>query len=876
MTTIPAPERGSCRRPFLSSLWVRPRFGLVTVFVLLLLVPATVRAQGGGDATPLQSIEDRTDGMTLIDGFFPLYYEAEFDRLWMEVSRFDTEVLHMSGLAAGLGSNDIGLDRGGGSGSRIVTFERHGRKLLMVQPNYRFRAESDNPAEERAVRDAFARSVLFSFAVGAESPGRVLVDLTDFILADQTGIAGRLGGYQFNRDRSSVYLPMTQGFPENTEIEAELTFVQGGAAAAGAGGRGSGALEGVGSVAASGAAASLRVHQSFVKLPDEPIEPRAWDPRQALGAASWEDFTVPLGESMTQRFVRRHRLEKADPSAAVSDPVEPIVYYIDAGVPEPMRSALLEGARWWNQAFEAIGYRNAFQVELLPEGASSLDVRYNVVNWVHRSTRGWSSGGSVTDPRTGEILKGTVTLGSGRVRQDYLLAEGLLSPYETGTEAPPELEEWALARLRQLSAHEIGHTLGFAHNYYDSELGRISVMDYPHPLVTLNPDGGLDYSEVYDVGMGEWDYVSVAYGYQDYPDGVNEEEELQKILDDAWDRDNIFLSGDASLHPRVDVWSNGTDAAAELARMMAVRSVAMDRFGERAIRLGQPMSEIEKVLVPLYLHHRYQIDAAGSMIGGVDYIYSLRGDGRTPFTHVSGADQRRALGALLGVLEPAELALPARLIDQIPPRPSGFRGGREYFPRWTGGMFDVITPAVVLADHTIGNILDDSKAARIIEQSSVDPTIPGLGEVIDRLFGSVFGATAADPYEAEISRAVEWVAVTRVMGLAGGAAMPQVRAVALKKLEDRKEALEGLMASADDSDAAHYSLLSGTIERFLEDPTTAPALPSAPAAPPGAPIGLWPQDYLAGSEWMADLGTGATSNPWLEAFGLPSYWVPGG
>jgi hypothetical protein len=278
---------------------------IAVVFLFLFLVPAILQAQGGGDPQPLPTIEAHTEGMTLIDGFFPLYYESEHDRLWMEVSRFDTEVLHMSGLAAGLGSNDVGLDRGSGSGSRIVTFERHGRKLMMVQPNYRFRVESENPAEERAVRDAFARSVLFSFEVEAESGGRVLVDLTDFVLSDQTQIARRLGGYQFNRDRSSLYLPMTQGFPENTEIEAELTFVQGGASTGS--GRGGAFFEGVGSVAATGGAASLRVHQSFVKLPDEPIEPRTWDPRQALGATSWMDFNAPLGESLTKRVVSRPR-----------------------------------------------------------------------------------------------------------------------------------------------------------------------------------------------------------------------------------------------------------------------------------------------------------------------------------------------------------------------------------------------------------------------------------------------------------------------------------------------------------------------------------------------------------------------------------------
>jgi hypothetical protein len=748
---------------------------------------------------------------------------------------------------------------------------------MMVQPNLRFRAESDNPAEERAVRDAFARSVLYAFDIAAQSPGRVLVDLTGFVLSDQTQIARRLGGYQFNRERSSIYLPMTQGFPENTEIEAELTFVQGGGAGTAGTSRGGGFFEGVGSVAASPAAASLRVHQSFVNLPEEPMEGRAFDPRQAAGAATWQDYTVPLGQPMTTQVIRRHRLEKVDPSAAMSDPVEPIVYYLDAGVPEPMRSALLEGARWWNDAFEAIGYRNAFRVEILPEGASSLDVRYNVINWVHRSTRGWSSGGSVTDPRTGEILKGTVTLGSLRVRQDYMLAEGLLSPYEEGTETPPELEEWALARIRQLSAHEVGHTLGFGHNYYDSEAGRISVMDYPHPWVTLNPDGSLDYSEVYDVGMAEWDTVSVAYAYQDFPEGVNEEEELQKILDDAWQRDIIYLSGqDTDLHPRVDVWSNGTDAGEELERMMAVRSAAMNRFGERAIKLGRPMAEIEKVLVPLYLHHRYQIDAAASVLGGVDYIYSLRGDGRTPFTYVSGADQRRTLQSLLSVLQPSELAIPKRIVDQIPPRPSGFRAGREYFPRWTGGMFDVITPAVVLADQTLSNILQSSKAARMVEQNALDSTIPGLGEVIDEVFGSVFGAAAASPYEAEISRAVEWLAVARVMGLASGASMPQVRAIALKRLEHQNEVLEGMMASADDSDAAHFSLLSSTIERFLEDPTTAPALPTPPSAPPGAPIGHWPLDYLEGSDWIRTLGSGGEANPWLEAFDLPWSWWTGG
>jgi hypothetical protein len=408
---------------------------LIAVVVTLSLALATNASPGNaqerraGDQEALQSIEERTAGMVRIDGFFPLYWDAAAGQLWMEIDQMETEVLNLTGTGAGLGSNDIGIDRGQLAGSRIVKFERVGRKIFMVQPNYRFRSSSDNPSEVQAVTDAFARSILWDFAVAAQTDGRVLVDMNGFLLRDATGLSGRLrpGTYRFDSGRSSIYMPMTKGFPKNTEMEAELTFVRqpGGG---GGGGFGGGAFEGVSSVAASGEAASLRVHQSFVELPDDNYEPRQFDPRSGYGALSYQDYSAPLGESMTKRFIRRHRLEKVDPSAAMSDPVEPIVYYLDPGAPEPIRTALLEGARWWNQAFEAAGYRNAFQVEIRPDSISPLDVRYNVINWAHRSTRGWSYGGSVTDPRTGEIIKGSVTLGSLRIRQDYMIAEGLLAP----------------------------------------------------------------------------------------------------------------------------------------------------------------------------------------------------------------------------------------------------------------------------------------------------------------------------------------------------------------------------------------------------------------------------------------------------------------
>ncbi|HKS05120.1 MAG TPA: zinc-dependent metalloprotease [Gemmatimonadaceae bacterium] len=791
-----------------------------------------------------RTIEDRTAGMRKLDGYFPLYWDSAGGQLFMEVARFNTELLQLTGLAAGLGSNDIGLDRGQTQGSRIVFFERVGQKVLMVQPNYRFRSSSTNAAEVRAVRDAFARSVLWGFTVAAESDAgrRVLVDVTEFLVRDATNMAQRMtpGSYRLDNTRSSVYMPMTMNFPKNTEMEAELTFVsQPGAG----GGRGGGAFfEGVGSVAATSEAASVRIHQSFVELPDNNYRPRAFDPRSGFGSFSYQDYSAPLGESMTQRFIPRHRLAKQDPRAATSEAVKPIIYYLDPGTPEPIRSALLDGARWWNQAFEAAGYRNAFRVELLPEGASSLDIRYNVINWVHRSTRGWSSGASVTDPRTGEIIKGIVTLGSLRVRQDWMIAEGLLQPYTNGNEQSPEIRAWALQRMRQLSAHEVGHTLGLGHNYYDSRAGRISVLDYPHPLVTLNANGTINSSQVYADGIGEWDKVAIAYGYQDFPEGTNEPQALRAILDNAWTRDIRYMTNqDLGAHPRVDQWSNGTDAAAELTRMMSVRRAALARFGENAIKRDMPMAQIEEVLVPLYLHHRYQIEAATHVVGGVDYIYAIRGDGRAPFTVPGAADQNAALRGLMSTLAPSALALPVPLLKKIPPRPPGYGVTRELFPRYTGDAFDAITPAVVVAEQVTSMLLTPDRAARLIEQRAFDATLPGLEEVIDAFFRATLDATATSAYETEIKRAVDRVVVDALIELAESSPMSQVRAITTAKLKSRAawytNASTPAARAANSAASAHAALLAADINRFLERPAAVVPRVTAPVAPPGAPIG---------------------------------------
>jgi hypothetical protein len=525
----------------------------------------------------------------------------------------------------------------------------------------------------------------------------------------------------------------------------------------------------------------------------------------------------------------------------MSEPIKPIQYWVDPGAPEDVRKALLEGASWWAQAFESAGFRNGFKVDVLPEGADPMDIRYNMINWVHRSTRGWSTGASVADPRTGEIIKATVTLGSLRDRQDYMIFEGLLSPYKTGTEKPDVLYQSALARIRQLAAHEVGHTLGLGHNYYDSTKGWISVMDYPHPLEKLKEDGTIDLSEAYAARIGDWDKVAINYGYRVLPAG-DEDAALARILDDAWAADLRYMTNqDTDSHPRVDQWSNGVNQADELNRLMKIRRAALNRLGEHTIRKGAPMATIEEPLVPIYMYHRYTVESAASMVAGIDFIYAMRGDGRTPVKWETGANQRKALEALAGTLKPSELTIPRQILDAIPPRPPGFGRHRELFPRSTGDGFDPLSPATIAADVTIGFVLQTDRAARMVAQHAVDPALPGLEEVIDRLTKAVFDAPTATPYEAAIRRAEERVLVDRVMWLATASSNSQVRAIASWKLSK----LAARATPGNDADVANRTLLAADIKRFLERPAETMRVIPAPDAPPGAPIGDPGMDWLA-------------------------------
>lgn len=794
-------------------------------------------------ATPNSTgITNKVKGLQHYPGYFDFYWDEKKGTIWLVIDKLNTEFLYINSLAAGVGSNDIGLDRGQLGQERIMEFRRSGNKVLFVHKNYDYRAESENALERQAVQEAFAESVLWGFVVEAEEEGKLLVDATPYLLQDVHGVAKRLnetnqGTYKLEPSRSAIYLPHTKNFPNNTEFEATLTFT--------------GEAKGVWirSVTPTPESVTVRQHHSFVKLPDPGYEPRPFDPRCGYFSMSYYDYATPIDQPIQKRFITRHRLQKKDPTASVSEPVKPIVYYLDPGVPEPVRSALLEGASWWNQAFEAAGYRNAFQVKMLPADADPMDVRYNVIQWVHRSTRGWSYGGSVIDPRTGEIIKGKVTLGSLRVRQDFLIAQGLWAAYENSDTPDPRLAEMALARLRQLSAHEVGHTLGLAHNFAASINNRASVMDYPHPYITLNADSTLDFSQAYDTGIGEWDKRAILYGYQDFPEGINEKEALNAILEENRNLGLHYLTDQdarpqGSASPLAHLWDNGAWPTDELKRLMMVRNAALKRFGLNNIPSGTPLAELEKVLVPLYLAHRYQVEAVSKLIGGVNYSYPVKGfetqSGNQWKPHpVSDEKQLEALKTLLATLDTRYLEIPANLLEIIPPPPPGYPRDRESFKGYTGVAFDPMAAAESSAAATIALLLNPERLTRVLQQKAAQPQrIISPQYVIEMLLTQAFFNHRQTPWQTELAYKIEKLVVRQLIALAADKnADQQIVAIASLQLDELDKQLDRELASAANfNHKAHLSWLKNEIRLFRQNPKDY-QLPPAPAMPDGAPIG---------------------------------------
>ena len=717
--------------------------------------------------------------ITRYDGYFTFYYDNSNDKIFLEIENLDKEFLYVNALSEGIGSNDIGLDRGQLGNTRVVKFIKAGNKLLLIQPNQYYRAITDNIEEKKSVEQAFAKSILKGFVIKETKNGKYLVDATSFFIRDAHGVMGRLsakkqGKYTLDRSRSAINLKRTRAFPKNVEFDVMVTF--------------KGVPKGydIRSVVPTSTSVTVNQHHSFIELPDNKYTPRKFDPRSGANAMSYLDYATPVNESIKKRFIYRHRLQKKNPNAAKSEAVEPIIYYLDRGTPEPVRSALLDGARWWNQAFESIGFTNAFQVKMLPEDADLLDVRYNVIQWVHRSTRGWSYGSSVSDPRTGEIIKGHVSLGSLRIRQDFLIAQALQAPYASDDTSDQFALEMALARIRQLSAHEVGHTIGLAHNFAASSKGRSSVMDYPHPTLSIK-DGKVDFTDAYDTKIGDWDKVSIAYSYGEYLE--NEDASLSKLLDEAFKKGARFISDQdarplGSAHAYAHLWDNGSDVSEELENLLSIRRNSIANFSKDNIKSNQPYSVLEDVFVPLYFLHRYQTEGVIKMIGGLDYTYAIKDDGNTIVKRIPGKLERKALVSVIKTLSVEELAIPKKILDLFPPRAFNYGRTRESFKSKTGVAFDPFGAVETASAMTLGILLHPERVTRLVQHNSLDSSQLGLVEVLDDLIANSFQKSYEDSYYQELQNIVNYQVLNHLFHLSSNKDMYwQVNAIVNDKID---------------------------------------------------------------------------------------------
>lgn len=772
------------------------------------------------------------DSKTVIkhEGYVTFYYDESTDKIFLQIENLHQEFLYVNSLSEGIGSNDIGLDRGQLGNTRIVKFMKAGNKLLLIQPNQDYRAITDNLEEKKSVEQAFAKSVIHGFVIKETNQGKYLVDATSFFMRDAHGVQGRLsarkqGSYSLDKSRSAISLERTKAFPKNVEFDVMLTF------------KGSPKSSNIRSVTPTASLITVNQHHSFIELPDGSYKPRKFDPRSGSNAMSYLDYATPVNESITKRFIYRHRLEKKNPEASKSEAVEPIIYYLDRGTPEPVRSALLDGARWWNQAYEAIGYTNAFQVKMLPEGADLLDVRYNVIQWVHRSTRGWSYGSSVSDPRTGEIIKGHVSLGSLRIRQDFLIAQALQAPYANDDTSDQFALEMALARIRQLSAHEVGHTIGLAHNFAASTKGRSSVMDYPHPTLSLK-DKKVDFTNAYDTKIGDWDKVAIAYSYGEYTG--DEDASLNKLLDDAFKNGARFITDQdarpqGSAHAYAHLWDNGANVSTELDNLLSIRKHAIANFSIDNIKTNQPYSVLEDVFVPLYFFHRYQTEGVTKVIGGLDYSYALKGDGSTIVKRVPGKTEKKALVSVLKTLNVEELAIPKKLLNLFPPRAFNYGRTRESFKSKTGVAFDPFGAVETASAMTLGLLLHPERVTRLVQHKSLDNSQLGLVEVLDEVIANSIQKSYKDSYYQELQNVVNYQVLNQLFHLSSNKDMYwQVNAI----VNDKIDKINLLLKNSKETgiQKIYHKEMIQMISNFKKNPIKFKK-PQTPKIPDGSPIG---------------------------------------
>lgn len=770
-------------------------------------------------------IAEKVKAMKAHTGYFNFYYDESNDKIYLEVKKLNEEFMYVYSLAQGVGNNDLGLDRGQLGNEQVVFFEKQGNKIFLVQPNTQYRANTSNSLEKLSVQQAFAKSVLYGFKIESSEDGVYLIDITDFLMQDAHGVLKRLsqakqGLYSLDKSKSSLALERTKSFPKNTEFEARLTFA------------GNGTGTEIRSVAPNADYVTVVEHHSFIELPDNKYQPRLFDPRSGANAISFQDYSSPVNEVVMKQWITRHRLEKKDPKAAVSEAVKPIIYYLDNGTPEPVRSALMEGGRWWNQAFEAIGFKDAFQVKLLPEDADPMDVRYHVIQWVHRSTRGWSYGASITDPRTGEIMKGHVSLGSLRIRQDFLIAQALMNaPFAVDGSANGPMMAMALARIRQLAAHEIGHTLGFAHNYAASARENTSVMDYPHPQIDFKGDQ-MDFSHAYDTKIGDWDKVSVDYAYGEHKTTT----ELNQVIDNAYAKGLRFITDSDARNPGgahiyAHLWDNGKTIVDELEHILAVRKKAIANFSVKNIRPNETYSHLEDVFVPLYFLHRYQTEATTKIIGGSEYNYAVRGGKELVLEPASVALQVQALKAVTQTLDARTLAIPKEKLALFPPRAFHNDRNRESFKGKTGITFDPFGAVESAADFTLDFLLHPDRLSRLAGNKAVNSKQLGVSETLSALLSATLYAAHTDPYLQSTQETINFKVVSSLLNVLNA---PSISPLAAAEVN---ESVKGIRYLYSKKSGAFASYLVQTIDQFKANPADWKPM-QTPVIPDGAPIGM--------------------------------------
>ncbi len=804
--------------------WART-LGLFAVAVVLGCQP-----RGEGPVTVASSVA----GLEAREGFFTVYPDEDGGRVLAALPAPDPETrvslraIHIAYLRTGLGSNPVGLDRGLSGEPAVVRFEVRGPRVFLVAENTRFTASAANPAERRAAEESFARSILWSTDVIAADETRVLIDVSSLLTSDAMGVARRLadrgqGAFARVADRSAPDPEASLAFPDNVELEGVVTFA------------GDAPGPEVQATAAVANAITLTMHHSFVRLPAEGFQRRPFDPRMGVIGYPVADYAAGLDAPIERLSTLRFRLEKTDPTAERSTVVKPIVFYVDRGAPEPVRDALVEGASWWAAAFEAAGFVDAYRVELLPEDAHPLDARYNVIQWVHRQTRGWSYGSPIYDPRTGEIIKAVITLGSLRVRQDRRIFEGLLDAQRTGSGAPDDPIVLSLARLRQLSAHEVGHGLGFPHNFAASANDRASVMDYPAPKVSVSADGALDVSEAYGVGVGAWDIATTRYLYSVFPGEADEAAALEAIIADAEADGLLFVAdGDArplgAAHPSGSLWDNGADPLDALEEALSVRQIALADFGLANLPDGAAASDLREVITPIHLWHRYAVDAAAKELGGHRFAYAVA-DAGSDVTPVPAERQWRALSVLLRAASAAEVTLPPDLGPRLTPAHRSWFASpsRELLVGRMGAVFDAPAAAATAAGLVFDAVLAPARASRLAAGPAGAPTLDEtLGALSDQVLREL------DAEDADQRAAARAIAERYALGLVAlarsDAASPVATSVAEQHLVELASALEtGYGASR--------RALGRKLRRFAERREEGAPASSPPAPPPGSPIG---------------------------------------